>query len=86
MILSSLALDLRRVAQGYFRGSIQMADRFLEEAQKRKLEAELLNEKPYLKKLLKRVDELKNESDNQRKAEEALMMSTIFQNAAISKN
>jgi len=84
MILSSLALDLRRVAQGYFRGSVLMADRFLEEALRRKMEAELLDEKPYIKKFLKRVELLKSELDNQKKAEDALMMSTIFQNSVIS--
>ena len=38
IILSSLAMDLKRAAIGYNRGSYIMADRFFEEALKRKKE------------------------------------------------
>lgn len=84
IILSSLALDLRRVAQGYFRGSTVMADRFLEEALKRKQEAGSLNFKPYIKKLLLKVEQLQFEKEEKQKAEDALMYSTLFQNASLN--
>lgn len=83
IVLSSLALDLRRVAQGYFRGSTQMADRFLQEALERKKEAEDLVLEPYLMTLLQKLDLMKNETDEKEKAEDALMYSTLFQNASL---
>ncbi len=83
IILSSLALDLKRVAQGYARGSNNMAVRFLDEALRRKSEAMTLDLKPYLKSLLKKVGELKNINDLNRRAEDALMYSTLFQNASL---
>ena len=84
--LSSLAMDLKRVALGYHRGSIQMADRFLEEALKRKQEINLKNVKPYVKKLLEKIDGLKIGTDKQKIAEDALMYSALIQNAALASS
>jgi len=83
-ILSSLALDLKRVAIGYHRGSYKMAERFYEEALKRVNEAKLLDLKPYLYKLLISVEQLSLEKDVMKKAEDALMYSTLFQNAVLN--
>ncbi len=83
IILSSLALDLRRVAMGYYRGSNRMADRFFEEALKRKAEAEEVDLKPYVRVLLRKFERIKTETDEKHKAEDALMYSTLFQNAAL---
>ena len=52
IVLSSLALDLKRVALGYRQGSDKMAQRFTDEALKRVVEARLLHLKPYLVDLL----------------------------------
>jgi hypothetical protein len=82
IILSSLALDLRRVAMGYYRGSIPMAERFYEEALKRTKEAKALDLKKYLVELIKKTEELADVHDEKRKAEDAFMYSTLFQNAA----
>ena len=82
--LSSLALDLRRVAMGYHRGSTAMADRFLAEALRRKDEIKSSDVKPYVAKLLVKISSLKTIEDNSDKAEDALMYSILFQNAAIS--
>lgn len=72
-ILESLASDLKRVALGLHRGSNTMAQRFLDEALKRKSEVELDKVEPYIKKLLNKVN--KNlDSEN------ALMLSTLIQN------
>jgi len=79
MVLSSLALDLRRVALAYHRGSIMVGDRFLEEALKRKKEAESIMVKPYIKHLLSLVPDI-----DRHKAEDALMYSVLFQNAALT--
>jgi len=80
-ILGALALDLKRVAIGYFRGSTAMSERFFEEAMKRRNELDNTNLKPYLVKLLKDMENLKKEK-RERVAEDALFYSTIFQNAS----
>jgi hypothetical protein len=82
--LSSLALDLRRVALGYHRGSEKMADRFYEEALMRKEEIVLDSLKPYLQVLLKKFESLSLEENHIERAESALMYSTLFQNAALN--
>ncbi|MDP3987750.1 MAG: hypothetical protein Q8P80_01255 [Candidatus Levybacteria bacterium] len=82
-ILGALALDLKRVAIGYFRGSNIMADRFYEEALKRREELDSKNLKPYLVNVLNKLDNLRKQ-EKMRAAEDALLYSTIFQNAAVS--
>lgn len=80
LVLASLAMDLKRAALGYHHGSLSVAKRFLEEARKRKNEIDRTKTKPYLVKLLDKVDRLP-EQDAERLAEDALMLSTLFQNA-----
>ena len=80
-IFGALAMDLKRVALGYFRGSTSTAEIFFEEALKRKSE---LNEKEiesYLMKFLSRMGDLRKEKA-EKAAEDALLYSTIFQNAS----
>ena len=81
IIIESLAMDLKRVAIGYFRGSATMSERFFEEALKRRNEIDSTNLKPYLVKLLNNIENLKNE-EIKKAADDALLYSTIFQNAA----
>lgn len=76
-----MALDLKRVALGYHRGSEKMAERFLEEAIKRKNETNIELLKPYMRKVLDRVQKLT--SDRSKIAEDAQMLSTLIQNYAI---
>jgi len=83
--LGALALDLRRVAQGYYRGSEKMAVRFAQEAQARKKELQNADLKPYLQKLLSKMDEILKQKDHKKLAEDALMYSVLFQNAAVVK-
>lgn len=80
-ILGALAMDLKRAALGYHRGSISMAETFLQEAQKRKKEINASNLKPYLFIFLSKLDSLKTEKPKTA-AEDALLYSTIFQNAS----
>ena len=82
--LSSLALDLKRVALGYFRGSNSMAERFFEEALRRKKEIDSRKVKPYIRNLLSNFEKIKFYRDRERQAEDALMYSTLFQNASIA--
>lgn len=72
-ILESLASDLKRVALGLHRGSDAMAQRFLDEALKRKDEVEIEEVAPYIKNILSSLN--KNID-----AENALMFSTLLQN------
>lgn len=83
--LSSLALDLKRVAIGYWRGSNGMAERFFEEALRRKKEIDNKKVKPYIRNLLLNFEKIKLDKDQKRQAETALMYSTLFQNASLAK-
>ena len=80
-IFGALAMDLKRVALGYFRGSATMSERFFEEAMKRRNEIDSTNLKPYLVKLLNDMENL-NKKEKKRAADDALLYSTIFQNAS----
>lgn len=84
-ILGDLSLDLKRVAIGYNRGSIHMAERFFEEALKRKEEVDLKNVRPYLRRILENLVNIKNE-EKSKAADDALMYSVIFQNASQAIN
>lgn len=81
--LSSLAMDLKRVAIGYHRGSDIMAKRFLEEAFKRRDEVDRNSLKPHIKRILDNLEVMrhKNKEDI---AEDALMYSTLLQNASLA--
>lgn len=83
--LGSLALDLKRIAIGYFGQSSKMAERFCEEALRRKEDINSSEIKPYLKKVLGDLPFVLAQSDKQKLAEDALMYSTIVQNYALSK-
>ena len=83
VVLSSLAMDLRRVAMGYHRGSKKIAERFFEEALKRKDEVDRGKVKLYVSKLLDQLPDVTKQADGQRIAEDILMYSTLFQNAAM---
>jgi hypothetical protein len=83
-ILGALAMDLKRVAIGYFRGSTSMSERFLEEALKRRNELDISSLKLYLLRFLNNIDNLKNKKDKNA-ADDALLYSIIFQNASVSQ-
>ncbi len=81
--LSSLAMDLKRVALGYWRGGDVMAQRFAKEALSRSEEINLRQEKPYVRRLLKNLNAVLSQKDRKNLAEDALMYSILFQNAAL---
>ena len=80
-ILGALAMDMKRVALGYFRGSTSMAEIFFQQALKRKNELKDKDIKPYLVVLLNKMEKIKKE-ERSKAAEDALFYSTIFQNAS----
>jgi len=80
IILESLSMDLLRIALGLKRGSYKMAERFLEEALRRKKEVNEKEIKPYLQQTLIRMEDALLASDIEKKAEDALMYSTVIRN------
>lgn len=78
--LESLVMDLKRTALGYNRGSTAMAQRFSEEAQKRRKEIDETHLQPYLQAILHKLDGLWREQDKTKIAEDSLMFSTLLQN------
>ena len=77
--LESLASDLRRVALGLQRGSTTMANRFAQEALRRRNEVEISSVDEYIKKLLRQLDKAMEDP------EDALMYSSILQNYALHR-
>ena len=66
--LSALALDLKRISLGLQRGSVFMAERFMQEAIARKKELNDADLDKYLLKLLDKMEESFKVSDNSKKA------------------
>lgn len=83
LALSSLAMDLKRVALGYYRGSDAMAERFFEEALKRRKEINQKSVKPYVRRILNNLEAIKSQKLHKEIAEDALMYSTLLQNASL---
>jgi len=83
IVLSSLAMDLKRIAIGLHRGSTNMANRFTEEALKRKNEILISSLKPYMQNIMLSLDSILLSSDSEQKSEYALMYSTLIQNYVI---
>lgn len=86
VILESLASDLKRVSLGLQRGSLRMAKRFTQEALKRKKEVDTKKVDKYIVMLLGRMEKDLQMADDEKKAEDALMYSTLFQNYALYKH
>ncbi|KKQ75498.1 MAG: hypothetical protein US96_C0010G0014 [Candidatus Woesebacteria bacterium GW2011_GWB1_38_5b] len=82
--IASLAMDLKRVALGFYSGSNKMARRFSQEALKRKSEISKQDLKPYLLKFLQKLPKILKQKDEKKLAEDALMYSTIFQNYSLN--
>ena len=81
--IESLAMDLKRVALGYYNGSERTAERFCQEALKRKEEISPTHLKPYFRKVIQSLPQILSQEDKSRLAEDALMYSTIAQNYAL---
>lgn len=81
IIIESLAMDLKRVALGLHRNSLQMAERFKQEALKRQGELKVFSHDKYLAKLVQSTQKTLS-SNNERVAEDFLMLSVLFQNYA----
>ncbi|MEK7164109.1 MAG: hypothetical protein AAB768_03140 [Patescibacteria group bacterium] len=70
----SIASDLKRVAMGLHRGSQTTVDKFTKEVLRRKQELDSPLLESYMQKLVNKLDSAVSNSDD------ALMLSTLFQN------
>ncbi len=84
-ILAALASDLKRVSLGLHRGALGMADRFSQEALRRRGEINDATVAAYIVRLLADLEGVLRQNDNTRKAEDALMYSTLFQNYVVRR-
>ena len=84
-IIGAMAMDLKRVALGLHSGSFAMATRFMEEATKRVEEVDKSTLLPYMKNALVKIQYTLSIQDKDKKAEDALMYSTILQNYVLNK-
>ncbi len=82
--ISSLAMDLKRIALAYHNGSDETAEIFIIEANKRKAEIDKKLVKPYLLTHIDSLDKVFGRSDKLHLAEDALTYSQIFQNYALA--
>lgn len=81
--LAALSMDLKRVALSYHTNSMQTGLRFAEESMKKVKRIERRDLPDYIQKLLERVETVLGQEDKQKVAEDALMYSTMLQNAAL---
>lgn len=84
-ILASLASDLKRITIGLQRKSMRMANRFQEEVLKRKTEVDVNKLDSYMHRVLNRMELSLKNKNAERKAEDALMYSTLIQNYVLYK-
>ncbi len=82
--ISSLAMDLKRIALAFYKGSKETGERFIQEANKRKDEIDTKLVKPYLISHINSLEKVFARNDKLDLAEDALMYSQIFQNYAIT--
>lgn len=82
IIIESLSMDLMRIALGYHRGSVKMAARFVDEANKRINEVDKTSLKPNFKKTLDKLPHALSQKNVNDIAEDALMYSTLCKNYA----
>lgn len=83
LALSSLAMDLKRVSLSYYRNSLKTARIFSREALERQKDINIKYLKPYLRKIFDSLSTTLSQGDHLRLAEDALMYSSLFQNAAL---
>lgn len=79
-LLASLSMDLVRVAMGYKRGSIRMADRFRQEAKARCIELRDADVQEHIQKIIVDVLIVMDNEDKAIIVEKSLMYSTLLQN------
>lgn len=81
--LAALSMDLKRVALASYNHSFKVADRFIQESLAKKNRIDAAQERPHIKRLLTSLDAVLSQKDSGKLAEDALLYSTLLQNAAL---
>lgn len=81
--LASLSMNLKRAALGFNRNSIAMANRFVEESWRELEKIDFKKLPSSIRKLVLGTKSILSRKDSDRIAEDMLMYSTLFQNAAL---
>lgn len=82
--LAALSMDLKRVALASYNHSERVADRFIQESLVKKNEIDPALQRPHVRRLLADLEAMLSQKNTLKLAEDALLYSTLFQNAALS--
>lgn len=81
--LAALSMDVKRIALAYHENSLETGDRFVEESLKKIKVIDSTEFPKHVKKILNSLEKILLHNDKQKVAEDALMYSTILQNASL---
>lgn len=81
--LAALSMDLKRVALASYNHSFKVADRFIQESLVKKNRIDVARERLHIQRLLTSLDAVLSQKDTAKLAEDALLYSTLLQNAAL---
>jgi len=81
--LAALSLDLKRVAMASYNHSDKVASRFIQESLDKKNKIDPTLHRPHVRHLLTTLDAVLSQKDTLKLAEDALLYSTLLQNAAL---
>jgi len=81
--LAALSMDLKRVALASYNHSSKVADRFIRESLTKKNSIDIAAQRQHIRRLLTNLDDMLSQKDTVRLAEDALLYSTLLQNAAL---
>jgi hypothetical protein len=83
MQLAALSMDLKRVALAVHNRSQHVADRFIRESLAKKNTIDAVAQRPHVRTILTTLDAVLSQKDASKLAEDALLYSTLLQNAAL---
>ena len=78
-------MDLKRVALASYNHSEKVAGRFIAESLAKKNKIGVNYERPNVQRLLTSLDDVLSQKDSGKLAEDALLYSTLLQNAALNQ-
>ena len=81
--LGALSMDLKRVALASYNHSDKVAGRFITESLEKKKNIDMTILRPHIQRLLTNLDAVLSQKDTSKLAEDALLYSTLLQNAAL---
>ena len=81
--LAALSMDLKRVALASYNHSFKVADQFIQESLAKKSKIAVTVQRSHVRRLLTSLDAVLSQKDSANLAEDALLYSTLLQNAAL---